>query len=229
MKSEIYIDGTYEKFSPTWHAEDSHWKARQVLQTIEANGLRPNKMADVGCGIGEVLNAIGPHLSTCRLYGYDISTHAIEVAKERKSRVSYSVARLDEIDDYFDVIMALDVMEHVENPFEFLRTMRSKAEYKILHIPLDISVSTIVRDRLADMRKTIGHLHYFTLRTALALLADCEYQIVEWRFTPTYELLNPKMTVPRIGMQHVRRLVMRASPEWTSVWLGGCSIMVLAK
>jgi len=229
LKNEIYLDGTYEKFSPTWHAEDSHWKAGQVLQTIRAHGLHPNRMADVGCGIGEVLNGIAPHLSTCGLYGYDISAHAIEVAKERNSGINYSVATLDEIDDYFDVILALDVIEHVENPFQFLRSMRSKAEYKILHIPLDISVSTIVRDRLTDMRKTIGHLHYFTLRTALALLTDCEYQIVEWRFTPTYELINPKMTVGRVCMQRVRRLLMRTSPEGTALWVGGCSIMVLAK
>jgi SAM-dependent methyltransferase len=229
MKTEIYVDGTYEKSSPNWHAEDSQWKAIQVVQTIQSNGLRPQRLADIGCGVGGVLDGIAGSLPGCNLYGYDISQHAIEVANAKRSDIHYTVATLENVDNYFDVILALDVIEHVEDPFQFLRTMRLKADYKLLHIPLDISVSTVVRDRLTTMRRVIGHIHYFTLQTALALLSDCEYQIVDWRFTPTYQLINDQMTVARKCAQRMRRVLMRVSPEWTAVWVGGCSIMVLAK
>ena len=41
---------------------------------------------------------------------------------------------------FFDVILVLDVIEHLEDYFSFLRTIKERALYKIFHIPLDLSV-----------------------------------------------------------------------------------------
>jgi hypothetical protein len=37
----------------------------------------------------------------------------------------------------------MDVVEHLEDYFSFLREIRPKGEFKMLHIPLDLSVQTI--------------------------------------------------------------------------------------
>jgi len=75
---------------------------------------------------------------------------------------------LDDEKQFFDVVMAIDVLEHVEDYFTFLRKISKKGKYKIFHIPLDMSVSAVLRiSPLIDGRKKVGHIHYFSKDTAL--------------------------------------------------------------
>ena len=77
--------------------------------------------------------------------------------------------------------MAIDVFEHVEDYFGFLRKLREKAEYKIFHIPLDLSVQTVLRSSpIIKGRKSVGHIHYFTKETALETLKDTGYEIIDY-------------------------------------------------
>jgi hypothetical protein len=74
---------------------------------------------------------------------------------------------------HFDIVMAIDVFEHVEDYFGFLRKLRGKAEYKIFHIPLELSVQSVLRSSIIiEGRKSVGHIHYFTKETALETLKD---------------------------------------------------------
>lgn len=76
---------------------------------------------------------------------------------------------LDESESGFDVVMAIDVFEHVEDFFGFLRSLREKGTYKIFHIPLDLSVQWVLRSSpLIKQRLSVGHIHHFTKETALA-------------------------------------------------------------
>ena len=50
--ARMYRDGTYLDNNPTWHEEDSTWKAKQIKKIIESNALIPNKICEVGCGAG---------------------------------------------------------------------------------------------------------------------------------------------------------------------------------
>jgi len=50
-----------------------------------------------------------------------------------------------EEDTYFDSLLCIDVFEHVEDYIGFVKTLKSKATYKIFHIPLDISVLSVIR------------------------------------------------------------------------------------
>ena len=62
--NEEYLDGEYIEKNPTFHVEDSPWKARQILNGIEKCQLSPENIAEVGCGAGEIL----VQLSNCLLY-----------------------------------------------------------------------------------------------------------------------------------------------------------------
>ncbi len=67
--------------------------------------------------------------------------------------------------------MAIDVFEHVEDYFGFLRKI--KGEYKIFHIPLDLSMQTVLRATpIIANRKTLGNVHYFTKEIAIEALTD---------------------------------------------------------
>src|SRR5216117_1180599 len=88
-----------------------------------------------------------------------------------------------EKDAHFDLLLLMDVLEHVEDYFGFLRDLRPKAEYTILHIPLDISVRNVLLGRLCDFRAAYGHLHYFSKEVALEMLRDVGYEVVDYMYT----------------------------------------------
>ena len=77
----------------------------------------------------------------------------------------------------------MDVIEHLEDYFSFLRELQPKAEYKILHIPLDISMRTVLLGKLTDFRAAYGHLHYFTKDVALQMLRDAGYEVIDYLYT----------------------------------------------
>jgi predicted TPR repeat methyltransferase len=228
MSRSIYSDGSYLESNPGWHAEDSPWKARQVLRMLEQHRIRPHSVAEIGCGAGEILRQMSLRLPEASFSGFDISADAITLAQTRESdRVRFFQMDFRENRDNFDVLLVMDVVEHVEDCFGFLRSIRERAEYKIIHIPLDMSVSLLVRNRLMDVRKSVGHIHYFSKPTALALLEETGYQVLDYFYTPAYQIA-PKDPVHRV-MRAVRWLTMKVASDLTAMTLGGCPLLVLAK
>jgi SAM-dependent methyltransferase len=228
MGASIYNNGSYLKSNPGWHAEDSPWKAQQVLRMLGQHNIRPRTVAEVGCGAGEILRQLSLILYGATFSGFDISTDVITLARTRENeRVRFFNMDICNNPSKFDVLLVMDVVEHVEDCFGFLRSIREKAEYKIIHIPLDMSVSLLVRNRLMDVRRSVGHIHYFSKQTALALLEDTGYQVLDSFYTPAYQIA-PKDPVHRV-MAAVRSITMRVASDVTSMMLGGCPLLVLAR
>jgi hypothetical protein len=228
MSGSIYSDGSYLKSNPGWHVEDSPWKAQQVLRMLQRHDIHPGTVAEIGCGAGEILRQLSLNLTGAAFSGFDISADAITLARARESdRIRFFNIDLCASPDHFDVLLVMDVVEHVEDCFGLLRSIREKAEYKIIHIPLDMSVSLLVRNRLMDVRKSVGHIHYFSKHTALALLEDTGYEVLDYFYTPAYQIA-PKDPV-HLVMAAVRSLTMKVAADLTSVMLGGCPLLVLAK
>jgi len=185
--TQIYEDGTYLEKNPSWHEEDSPWKARQIRNVIKRNSLNPKTICEIGCGAGEILNQLsGQYTDDKEFFGYEISPQAFELcSKKSKTNLTFKLSDLLEDNDaYFDVVMAIDVFEHVEDYLGFLRKLKEKAEYTIFHIPLDLSVQTVLRSSpIIEGRKSVGHIHYFTKETALETLKDTGYEIVDYFYT----------------------------------------------
>ena len=78
------------------------------------------------------------------------------------------------------------------------------------------------------VRDNIGHLHYFTPETAIATLTDCGYEIVDSMFTPSFADLPSKNWKAMI-IRLPRLILFKLSPKLLSTFLGGISMMVLAK
>lgn len=228
MSRSIYSDGSYLQSNPGWHVEDSPWKAQQVMRMLEQHQIHPHTVAEIGCGAGEILKQLSLNLADSTFAGFDTSADAISLARTRESdRVQFFNMDFRANPDHFDLLLVMDVVEHVEDCFGFLRSIREKAEYKIIHIPLDMSVSLLLRNRLMDVRKSVGHIHYFSKNTALALLEDTGYQILDYFYTPAYQIA-PRDPIHR-AMGALRSLTMKVASDLTSLMLGGCPLLVLAK
>ncbi|HLH06138.1 MAG TPA: class I SAM-dependent methyltransferase [Terriglobales bacterium] len=231
MSRNVYVNGEHLEKNPDWHVYASGWKARHVLQILERHQLSPRTIGEVGCGAGEVLRQLQLNMDPlCIFSGYDISPQAIELARSRQNqRLHVKLADiLQEPDAYFDLLLILDVVEHVEDYFAFLRNVKPLARDKIFNFPLDLSVQSLVRaDGLMMRRRTYGHLHYFTKDLVLQSLADEGYEIIESFYAP-FGLDFP------VGLKgHIvrwpRMLLSAVSEDLAARLLGGFSLFVLAR
>lgn len=229
LPTDRYSDGSYQAAHQTWHAEDSPWKAEHIERILLRNAVNPLTVCEVGCGAGEILRDLSLKTEHTQYFGYEISPKAMDLCRTRTSeRLHYFQADILKLDVHYDCLLCIDVFEHVEDYFGFLRGIKPKANYKVFHIPLDLSVSSVAREQMMYMRQTFGHLNYFSQQTALATLRDCGYQILDGFFTPTFRQLPGASFRARAAVP-LREAMFRISPRWSSRLLGKCSYLVFTK
>ncbi len=227
---EFYTKGTYLKENPGWNAEDAAWKAQQVLKMLNRHHIVPTTICDVGCGSGELLWQLHQALRQCTCWGYEISPQALALCRSREDeslRFELKDIRLDD-EASFDVILLMDVLEHLEDYFGFLRAIRAKGTYKLFHIPLDMTAQAIIRGRpLLKQRMSVGHLHYFTSDTALAALKDAGYEVLDSFYTPSIDA--PARSIAGRLARPLRRFLFAVHKDVAVRLVGGYGLMVLAR
>lgn len=228
---DAYKDGSYLEKNPTWHVEESPFKVKYIMRLLRQNSLQTRSVCDAGCGVGEVLRLLQMQLpSDTELVGYDISPQAYALTASRANRhLHFKLADITKEHDLgFDLMLVLDVVEHLEDYFSFLRSVRPLAKYKVFHFPLDLSVQAVGRrDGLLKRRRDYHHVHYFTKETALETLADTGYNIVDHFYAPRSNEIGPHFIqkvfrLPRAAFFGIRK-------DFTARLLGGYSLMVLAE
>ena len=224
----LYADGLYLECNPTWHEEDSPWKAGQIAKILTRNNIKPSTVCEAGCGAGEILNSLARQYGDgVSFSGYEVSPQAFAIChrKQGENLKFYLIKDLGEIKSQFDVVMAIDV----EDYFGFLRQLRTKGTYKIFHIPLDLSVQWLLRaSPILKQRTSVGHLHYFMKDTALATLKDTGYEIIDYFYTGNgVELPNRGWKANLLKLP--RKLFFAVNQDLAVRILGGYSLLVLAK
>lgn len=231
MTSSIYESGEYQGNNPDWHATDAPFKAEWIARLFDQNRIVPRHVVEIGTGSGEILVQLRDRYREARFEGYDISSQAYAIAAGRSAdRLAFHHA------DYLtaqtarpDVLMAIDVFEHVEDYIGFLRAMRTRGEWKVFHIPLDLSVQGLLRGQgLMYSREVVGHLHYFFKDTALATLRDCGYEVLDHFYTHGAEELPNRALRTRL-FNVPRRLLRKVNEDFAVRLMGGASLMVLAR
>lgn len=223
-----YTDGRYLEKNASWHVEDSAWKADHILKVLSKYNIAPKTACEVGCGAGEIIKQLSLKMPMTEFQGYELSPQAYEMCRTRETdRVRYHNASIFNDNQTFDILLCIDVFEHVEDYIGFVRALKTKASYAIFHIPLDINVLSILRGGMMTARNTTGHLHYFTPDTAIATLTDSGYRIIDSRLTAYFDEL-PSTTLKSKIAKLPRKLLYSISPALMVRLMGGCSLMVLA-
>ena len=228
----IYESGEYLKKNPHWHAADSPWKAMQILKMIRKQGLNPATVCEVGCGAGEILNHLHAEMRETDFFGYEVSPQAFEICSAKsKERLQFFLGDLLETDKRFDLLLCIDVFEHVPNYLSFLEKLRGHAERFVFHIPLDLSMLSVLRPaRLMKTRYSVGHLHMFNAEMALAVLKDTGYEVTDSFFTAGgLELEKNQRRLRTVLANLPRRALGKINPRLAARILGGYSLLILAK
>lgn len=229
----IYTNGRYLEHHPTWHSIDSAWKAEQISKIILANRLQPESIGEIGCGAGVILDELSkkPHFEKVWFRGYDVSPQAIEFTRRiRNKRIEFVCGGLSALHQCFDILLVIDVFEHIPDYMGFLHSCRRKGKYKIYHIPLDIHVSSLLRNACMASRYTLGHLHYFTADSAIATLKDTGHKILDSAYTNSaIDLFSHHPSLRRALANIPRWLLSKFSSSVAAKVLGGYSLLVLTK
>lgn len=229
-EASIYENSEYLAHNPSWHVGDSPWKASKIFDILNHNSIRPSRIAEVGCGAGEILVQLKTKLPDGSFVGYEMSSQAFKLASEReRPGVHFVNKSIFDEDVHFDLLLCVDVFEHVDDYIGFIRSLRKYADHKIFHIPLDLSVQSVFRERgLLHARESVGHLHYFTKQTAIETIKYAGYEIIDYNLTAMAMELPDRGTRANL-MKIPRWLLSRISPDLAARVLGGWSLMVLTK
>lgn len=230
--SPLYEDGSYLRKNPRWHAEDSAEKADEIKTLIEKHGLKPSTISEVGCGAGEILAQLSLKLDRrISFYGYELSPQAFALCRSReRENIHFFCSDLLEEECFYDLLLVVDVLEHVEDYLGFLRKIKAKSQHQIFRIPLNLSVQSVLFKSapLLRARDSFGHLHYFTKETALATLKDSGYQVIDFFYTYG-PFSRAHMQGEQYFLKSIKKLIFCIHNEWVSRLLDGFSLVVLTE
>ncbi|MCK1653186.1 class I SAM-dependent methyltransferase [Bradyrhizobium sp. 149] len=225
-----YRQDGYAVDNPEWHEEDAPWKAAHIRTILQRNHIQWRTLADIGCGTGAIVGVLSKHYPQSRMEGFEVSPYAHDLSRKRASEnLSFSMENAFQCGKQFDVAMAIDVVEHVENPFEFLRAMRTMSRWQVTHIPLDMNALAVGRGWvLPEARRSLGHIHYFSRDSALSMIAESGLETIDsfytaWAIDQSYKTWKKRLAA------WPRRLAFRAAPDATVRLVGGWSLMVLSR
>lgn len=124
----------YEELGEAWYESDTHPvallrlenRARNpwILEKIHSLLGEHQKILDLGCGAGFLTNAFAKQGH--QVTGVDLSAQSLEVAKKRDSTHSVHYLHLDAFalafpEKSFDVVCAMDFLEHIERPEKIIQ------------------------------------------------------------------------------------------------------------
>ena len=233
-----YISGDYTKKNHSYHIEDSEFKWKNFLNILKKSNFNfdtINSITDIGCGIGQIIiEAKKSNLfnSKCIFEGYDLNPDAIQLAKKNYEQISFNNEDFINLNTTKkDLIIVADVFEHIQDPYNFLSKLKEKGNFFLFNIPLEISLLSMIRNKniFKHSYDQVGHLHFYTKKTAILLLESCGYKIVKHNFADNrLQELKNKKEIKKFAIFLPQYLLGLLSKNLTSNIFGGFSLVVLA-
>ncbi len=203
--------GDLQRFGPV-HRHSTE----DLLETVSSLNVRT--VLDVGCGSGDNLEALA---STGRyeLTGADVSAQALNIAHERAPAARLEVLNVERetLPDRFDLVISLQVIEHLLDDVSALRNMASMATHYVY-------VATM-QGRMRRSELAIGHVRNYSsieLRRKLEIAGLEVIRMSGWGFpfySPLYRsaiewlpggppsgTMSPLSRVIAAGLYHLYRL-----------------------
>lgn len=209
MKTKVFdyediFMGVREKKPTTYlRSFKQDYRLRSLVKTVKLNR---GKLLDIGCGGGILTESLPYYFPKANIYGCDISKAAISYAKKLGSgKIKYSSIgnkKFPYCDNFFDVCISLDVLEHVPDVDFFLkevkRVLKKNGKF-LLIVPCEGQPFTYTwffqKTNLGEnlTYRYLGHIHpEFTHKKIIALLQKHEFSIQEKAYSEHafYQLLQ---------------------------------------
>jgi len=129
------------------------WQQQILFDFLKSISIRKNfRCLDAGCGIGNNLKTLSVFIDD--ITACDISKDALDYSKKKFQEglikfVEASVEKLPFPDNYFDLVVCTEVLEHVENleraEKELMRVVKKENGYLIISAPNYFNLAGIVK------------------------------------------------------------------------------------
>ena len=230
---DFYTDGTYFQNNPTWDAEDAEWKLKKITPLLKDFLLEKKslRICEIGCGGGKLLSELAKLYPQHRFVGWDLAPDAAKFWNYQLKNLEFHAGDIfkSNMDEQFDLVLLIDVVEHVENPHQFLQNVQKITKVCFFHMPLDLSAISVIFDyKLVYVRKQVGHIHYFTKNIFLELLRETKYKTSKIAFSNSWKDSPQKSFMTRV-LNVFRYVIDFISPEMNARILGANTLLVLAK
>ena len=175
--------GDQQKYGPTARHQ------RRIIASLLKMAAPVGTLLDVGCGQGENLLLAGTVFPEAKLTGTDISAEALKRSELNFPRARYHSAAPGSpvVVGEFDMVMCVDVLEHVADDRAFINDLASKCGKYLL--------CGSVQGTMHPRERGIGHVRNYTRGELAGKVADAGFKIIseiEWGF-PFYSPLFRKL------------------------------------
>jgi len=194
-----------------YQVEETHWwylgRRRIISSLVEkiCSTLEPNpRILDVGCGTGANLKMLAAH---GRAEGVDISSQAVDFCRQR-GLDSVKLGPIEQLpygDGSFDLVTALDVIEHLDDDVAGLREIRRvlRRDGRLLVFVPAFMFLWGVQDDVSNHRRR------YTLPSLVKAVEAAGFR-VEWNSYANISLFVPVLVVRSV----MRWLRLQAATEY---------------
>lgn len=185
--NQVFMGVFPEKKKSYFRSFKDDYRLERLTESVKLKGGR---ILDVGCGGGLLTESLVYYYPKTKIYGYDVSKTAILYAKKFGSgKVTYNVGskKIPYKNDFFDVCICLDVMEHIPDVNFFLKEVKRvlKKDGKFfLVIPCEGQPFTFtwffqkIKFGQNLTYKNWGHIHpEFTHQSIIKLLNENKFNV----------------------------------------------------
>lgn len=120
-----------------------YWHTRRFSEVLKVLKPVEGPVLDVGCHSGTFTSRVIHKIGSQKIYGVDISHSAIDLAKKRLPKGNFQVADAAELpfkDNFFDAVICLEVLEHVDDPLKAISEIKrvlKRDGYAVMLVPTD--------------------------------------------------------------------------------------------
>jgi SAM-dependent methyltransferase len=196
-----YDNANYGALNVDWHSADSFYKFNKIYRMLElfCCSLTKDKITilDVGSGVGIIGQLF------CNFFqskGVEVVYDTVEpnsdlvtYYKKRNNAFRKNYSSWELVDDYYDICMCFDVVEHIHDDKAFLQKLAECSKHGFFNIPVELNLvdwlrSFYIRDYYKLQEQTLGHVHFYGINKIKSLLGVCASQL-STEFHPYSELV----------------------------------------
>ena len=229
----------YYAKNPSYHVEDAGFKWNNFKKAIILSKIDFSKITsigEIGCGSGQILSFAKKSglFKDTEYVGYDTNPDAINLAKSLDPTIKFFNEDLvnKNLEKKFDILIVSDVFEHVDDYYGFLQVLKKKAKYLIFNIPLQMNLISLLRRKniFEISYNQVGHLHFFSNKTAKLALEKNGYQILHTSYARNrFFEIKKKFTIKKFLIAIPEFLLGLINEDLSSDIFGGYSLVAITR